>query len=353
MKLYNLGKVPWLDSQLLYHTLARQNEEALCLVSPSTPYVCLGYHQDLEEEVDLAYCQERNLPVFRREVGGGAVYLDGNQFFYQLILGRDHPAVPRKKEAFYRKFLEPVIQTYRRVGVPAELKPINDVIVRGRKIAGTGVGEIGDSIVFVGNLILDFDYQSMARVLKVPDEKFRDHVHQTLKDNLTTLRRELGDDQASWLNEERLNGLLVEEFGKLLGPFVPAEPTEALQTEMKALAARMTGREWLYRKGRRPADRQVRIREGVSVVSRLHKAVGGLIRFTYEDREGRFGQVSISGDFFCYPEEGLLKLEEALSGKPVSQADRIIEAFYGRMEWETPGIVLSDWQQVFSPGDRL
>lgn len=353
MKLYNLGKVPWLESQLLYHTLARQGEDALCLVSPSTPYVCIGFHQDLEEEVDLAYCRERDLPVFRREVGGGAVYLDGNQFFYQLILGRNHSAVPGNKEAFYRKFLEPVIQTYRRVGVPAEFKPVNDVIAGGRKIAGTGVGEIGDSIVFVGNLILDFDYQTMARVLKVPDEKFRDHVYRTLTDNLTTLRRELGPEDASRLSEEQMNGLLVEEFGKLLGPFVPAEPSEETRAGMTALAGRMTGGDWLYRKGRVMADRQVKIREGVTVVSRLHKAVGGLIRLTYEDREGRFGQVSISGDFFCYPEQGLLDLEQALAGQPVSRADRIIEAFYGRTRWETPGIALADWQQVFAPGPRL
>jgi len=348
MQLYNLGKISWLDSQLIYHALARRGEEALCLVSPETPYVCIGFHQDVEQEVDLAYCGERGLPVFRREVGGGAVYLDGNQYFYQLILHRDNPAVPRNKETFYRKFLEPVIRTYNRAGVPVELKPINDLIVGGRKIAGTGVGEIGEAIVFVGNLIADFNYRTMARVLKAPDEKFRDHVHKTLTDNLTTLQRELGADQAAGWTEDKLNGILVEEFSKLLGPMVPAEPDEALQAEMKALAERMTGPDWLFQKGRRFPDRQVKIRAGVTVVSRLHKARGGLIRLTYEDMEGRFGRVSISGDFFCYPEEGLRDLEEMLQGKPVSEADQMIEEFYGRTAWETPGITLADWQQVFA-----
>ena len=48
MKLYKFGKVPWLQSQLIYHALARLGREALCLLSPSTPYVCIGFHQDVE-----------------------------------------------------------------------------------------------------------------------------------------------------------------------------------------------------------------------------------------------------------------------------------------------------------------
>ena len=80
MHCYNLGKVPWEESQLIYHALARMGREALCLLSPGTPYVCIGYHQNASLEVDMEYCRENHLPVFRREVGGGAVYLDGNQY---------------------------------------------------------------------------------------------------------------------------------------------------------------------------------------------------------------------------------------------------------------------------------
>ncbi len=59
MELYNLGKTPWEDSQLIYHALARLGREALVLVSPASPYVCLGFHQDAEQEVDLDFCRSR------------------------------------------------------------------------------------------------------------------------------------------------------------------------------------------------------------------------------------------------------------------------------------------------------
>ena len=166
MKLYRLETVSWSDSQLLYHALPRIGREGLNLLSPASPYVCIGYFQDVEQEVDLDYCRAHNIPVFRREVGGGAVYLDGEQLFYQLVIRKNHPLVPKEKGEFYWKFLQAPIAAYRALGIPAEYKPVNDIIASGRKISGNGVAEIGDYIVFVGNLIVDFDYETMVRVLR-------------------------------------------------------------------------------------------------------------------------------------------------------------------------------------------
>jgi lipoate---protein ligase len=262
VRLYNLGKVPWQESQLIYHALAEMNQEALSLVSPATPYVCIGFHQDVGQEVDLAYCKAKGIPVFRRDLGGGAVYLDANQLFFHLILHKDNPGVPRNKERFYRKFLQPIVQVYRRLGIPAEYKPVNDVITGTRKISGTGVGEIGDCIVLVGNLIVDFNYEEMSRVLRVPDEKFRDKVHKTLKENLTSIRRELGEERAKAWNETTLNAMMAEEFGKMVGPMQAWEKDEVLAAKMAELEPRMTADAWLYRKGKKVPGRDVKIRTG-------------------------------------------------------------------------------------------
>ena len=346
MRLYNLGKIPWQESQLIYHALAELGWEALSLVSPSSPYVCIGFHQDAEQEVDLEYCRTHQIPVFRRDLGGGAVYLDGDQLFFQLILRNDNPEVPKRKEVFYQKFLQPVVDVYRRIGIPAEYKPINDVMVGGRKISGTGVGEIGDRVVFVGNLILDFNYDEMARVLKVPDEKFRDKVYKTLKENLTTIRRELGEKAATQWNEERLNNLMAEGFQKLLGPMETSRKDPVLQTKMDDLGAWMMGKDWLLRGGKKVTGRDVKIRAGVNVVHRVYKARGGLIRADFEVREGVFENVTLSGDFFSYPSKAIGWLEKRLEGHPVVDIAKIIDAFYSEQPIETPGIHPVDWMQV-------
>ena len=346
MELYNLGKVPWEESQLMYHALAKLGRESLCLVSPATPYVCIGFHQDAEQEVDLEFCQAHNIPVFRREVGGGAVFLDGNQLFFQLIIQRDNPIAPRRIDAFYKKLLQPVIEVHRRIGIEAQYKPVNDLVIETRKISGTGAAEIGDCIVFVGNLILDFDYETMSRVLKIPDEKFRDKVKKTIEENLSTIQRELGAQNYEQWNEQILNNMMVEEFEKVLGTMTPVTKDDALMAQMKALETSMINDDWLFQKGKRVEGRVVKVRSGLNVVQRMHKAAGGLIRLEFTVEDGNYKGVSISGDFFCFPRDSVDRLANRLENCAKDNVLDVITDFYQTEQFEIPGVTVDDWSQV-------
>jgi lipoate-protein ligase A len=347
MELFKLGKIPWEETQLIYHSLALLGREALCLVSPATPYVCIGYHQDLDQEVDLEFCRAHHIPIFRREVGGGAVFLDGNQLFFHLILNRDNPIAPKRIDAFYQKFLKPVIDVHHRIGIPAKYKPVNDLVVQNRKISGTGAGEIGDSIVFVGNLILDFDYETMARVLKIPDEKFRDKVKKTIEENLSTIRRELGEQQSDQWDEDTLNHMLAEEFEKLLGPLTRAGKDSLLNDKMQALKMKMMHDDWLYLRGKQVDGRVVKVRSGLEVVQRMHKATGGLIRAEFIVEDGRFKEAVISGDYFCFPKNTVSRLEAAIEGSLVKEIAKVVTDFYQTEYFEFPGVEINDWMQLF------
>lgn len=346
MELFNLGKVPWKQSQLLYHALAKLGRESLVLLSPSSPYVCLGYHQDLESEVDQEYCAENGIPLFRREVGGGAVYLDGEQYFYQLIISPDNPAIPVSRELFFKKFLDPIIGTYQRLGIEAVHKPVNDVLANGRKIAGTGVGEIGECIVFVGNIIMDFNFLAMSKVLKAPDEKFRDHVYKTMSENMTTIRRELGIKKADLIDEKRVNSLLTEKFGQIIGPFSIGVMDQEIRDKIAELDRRMSKKDWLNMRGRKKINREVQIRSGLILKESSHKATGGLMRAHLEINEGIIKSVSLSGDFFCYPSNFIEELESFLVGKNVSGLGEILPEFLKNSQVEIPGIELDDWLEL-------
>jgi len=349
MDYFFLDKVSWEHSQALYHAAAYLQHEALFILRPATPYVCIGYHQDAEQEIDLSYAAAHNIPVFRREVGGGAVYLDGGQLFYQLVIRKDNPHVPEDKDAIYRKFLMPVVETYREFGVNAEYKPINDIVANGRKVSGNGAAEINDMIIVVGNFILDFNYEMMSKCLCVPDEKFRDKVFKTLQDNLSTMLRETG----STPNTRQLGDALVKRYEAILGTMpLKTAPGADLVAKAEELQAERYTDEWLFANDRRRPDaRQVKIREGVYVVQNMLKAPGGLIRVTAVNENGVLKDVHLSGDFFFYPAESLPKLEQSLNGvsartEAVAQA---IENFYARNTVETPGVLPADFARALIP----
>jgi lipoate-protein ligase A len=189
----------------------------------------------------------------------------------------------------------------------------------------------------------------MSRVLKVPDEKFRDKIHKNLKTNLSTIRRELGEDAAAYWDEDTLNNLLAIEFEKISGPMVVSDKDDRLEQKMRELRARMMNDEWLHRKGkRRVTGRDIKIREGINIHRRVHKAPGGLIRADFEVIGGKFGVVSISGDFFCYPDDAIGWLEAELEGHATDDIGPVIETFCSKNGIETPGIDVAEWVKVLT-----
>jgi lipoate-protein ligase A len=348
MDCYFLDQVPWEQSQSLYHAAAYLGREALFILRPSTPYVCVGFHQDVEQEIDLDYAAERGLPVFRREVGGGAVYLDSGQLFYQLVVYADRPGIPADKQAFFRILLTPVVETFRDFGVQAEFKPANDILASGRKISGNGAAEIQGMNVLVGNFILDFDFESMSRVLRVPDEKFRDKVFKSLSQNLTTIRAEVGRMPQT----ARLADDLIERFTPILGSLARhREVDPALLAEADRRFAAMNTPEWLFQNDRRRLDpRRVKIREGVEIVQTTHKSPGGLVRVTAVKQDNRLHDVHISGDFFIFPPDSLPALEHVLEDQPFEpQAlTHVIERFFIERGVEAPGVAPTELAQAIT-----
>ena len=345
MNYYYLDAVSWQHSQALYHAAAHLEREALFILRPATPYVCIGFHQDAQQEIDLDFAAQNGIPVFRREVGGGAVYLDGAQLFFQFILRRDREDMPSTVAGFYKKYLQPVIETFREFGVPAEYRPVNDIITGNRKISGTGAAQIGEMMVLVGNFIQDFNYEMMSKVLRVPDEKFRDKVYKTMSENLTTFLRETGRIPAN----DELAAALSSRCELLLGDMDLKPLDTELLVKADELMAEMDTPEWLLSNdNRRPKPAQVKIAEGVYVIQKVAKLPGGLVRITAVNREGVLHDAHISGDFFFFPMQKLQALEEILEGQPLDGEGLLqrITDFYAENQVDSPGILPQDWVSV-------
>ncbi|MEO5919108.1 MAG: biotin/lipoate A/B protein ligase family protein [Candidatus Limnocylindrales bacterium] len=343
IRLLDLGTVDPVRSQTIYHavgySMTPTSPDTIMLVSPDAPYVSIGRHQDVDREVDRAVCADLGFPIIRREIGGGAVYLDGNQLFTQWIFAADH--LPPTVEGRFALYCDTLVQTYRALGIEAAYRPVNDIHVNGRKIGGTGAARMDNAEVVVGSLMFDFDILTMSRVLKVPSEKFRDKVYQTLSEYMTTMTRELGEapDRAPVIEA------YVATCSAALG-----RPIElgSLRDDELALAdqldARFASLEWLEEGGglRRAG---VKIHEGVHVAEGATKAPGGMIRCVAVIRDDTLDDISFSGDFTARPAEMPQELAAALVGCAVVEnaIQERVSDYYLRVHPETPGVSASDW----------
>lgn len=243
IRLINLGRVPDWQTQAVYHAVAEamttESPDTLILCQPASPYLCLGYHQSYDAVLDRAECERRHLPVFRRQVGGGATYLDSNQLFYQCVFHRSR--MPAVFAAVFAQMLEAPVATLQRLGLNAVLREINEIEVGGKRIAGTGGGQIGEACVVVGNILFDFDYDAMVCVLKVPSESCRGLVLAALRDSITTLHRLNRSDQVDALEQ-----MLIEEFARALKRPLETGALTAIEMERsREKGARLRSAEFL------------------------------------------------------------------------------------------------------------
>ncbi len=320
-----MGAVDGFTMTSLYEAVARVVSEqnspnTLVLNYPVEPFVNVGFHQVVEKEVDVDFAKQQGFPIVRRSIGGGTI-LDGPwEQDYFFIVGRRSNECPVDIKDFYKQFLSLVADALRSFGVHAKYKPINDIIVKDRKISGNGGLSIEEAMVLAGDILIDLPTELMTRVLRVPDEKFRDKLKKSLSEWMTSLRLELGEPPT----RDELKQNLINEFERQIGVTLEkGEPSSEERQYLNELLAERREREWTFMKdlsherlfqAAGAPVRQIKVKEGVRICEGIYKAQK-MVRITMEIIDDRIGDISISGDFFTEPHTGMIeKLEQSLVG---------------------------------------
>jgi len=274
-----------------FHALARLGEEGLILIEPAQPFVSLGFFDDAATIVNLNYCAERNIPIMRRETGGGMVLLGPGQVFYTLVIKRPHSPIPSRVDEAYAYLSQAPIAVYREWGIDTKLRPINDIVTKnGHKIAGQGAGDINGHFCFVGSILIDFDIDLMHKIVKLPNEDLRAPLKTALTRHMTSICRETHMRPSA----EVVKHSLARAFAPLVGGLSPAEVSEKLFATTRVVAAELSAPEALFSDETQPGS-LFKVREGLYLCQRALLTAGGEILVSLTIHDEHIESASLTG----------------------------------------------------------
>ncbi|WP_128330307.1 lipoate--protein ligase [Apibacter sp. HY039] len=244
------------------------------------PSIIIGKHQNTIEEINTQYVEENNIKVVRRLSGGGAVYHDLGNLNFSFITQDDGNSFSN-----YRKFLKPVIKALKNMGVDAELKGRNDVVVGERKISRNAQFASKGKIITHGTLLFKSNIDEVVNSLNVRKDKIESKGIKSIRSRVANISEFMNESIS--INEFREN-LLLQIFNVNHLDEIKSYPLgENDWNKINQISdERYSNWEWNY--GRSPK---------FYIENRKRFSVGSIdLRLNVE--EGIITQIKIYGDFF-------------------------------------------------------
>ena len=203
--------------------------------------VTIGFFQSLKQEVDISAAKKNGVDIIRRYTGGGAVFHE-HELTYSLAISEND--APKGIIESYQYICSGIVESLKLIGLEAEFKPINDIIVNGKKISGSAQTRKNGIILQHGTIIIDVDVEKMFSLLKVPDEKIKDKMIASVKDRVTSLNNELKPN----LNQSELEKTFEQGFSTALDTELISEDLtpEEIKTAEKLHKEKYNTKEWNY-----------------------------------------------------------------------------------------------------------
>ncbi|MCM3715265.1 lipoate--protein ligase family protein [Alkalihalobacillus oceani] len=169
----------------------------------------IGYFQKVEKEIHLDKVREYGLGFVRRPTGGRAVLHD-QELTYSVIVSEEHPDMPATVTEAYRVISQGILEGFTDVGLEAyfsiprteeELSSLKnprsavcfdapswyELVVEGRKVAGSAQTRQKGVILQHGSIILDIDEDKLFDLFKYPSERVRERMQRNFRNKAVAI----------------------------------------------------------------------------------------------------------------------------------------------------------------------
>ena len=146
------------------------------------PSVIFGRNQVAANEVNLDYCREHDIQVYRRRSGGGCVYADRDNVMLSFVsTGSDVGFA-------FNRFVNMVLLAFRKMGIEATGTSHNDILIGGRKVCGTACYQVGSRSIVHSTLLYDTNMPHMLNAITPGPEKLQQKGIQSVRQRITLLK---------------------------------------------------------------------------------------------------------------------------------------------------------------------
>ena len=163
--------------------LARNSSESdLFFMWQVEPSVIFGRNQVAENEVNLDYCKEHGIKVYRRKSGGGCVYADKDNLMLSFITSDQNVGFA------FNRFVNMVLLVLRKLGIGATGTTHNDIMIGDRKVCGTACYRLGDRSIVHSTMLYDTNMEHMLNAITPSKEKLQKKGIESVRQRITLLK---------------------------------------------------------------------------------------------------------------------------------------------------------------------
>ena len=163
--------------------VARRLDEPECFFMwQVAPTVIFGRKQVMENEVNVDYCHEKGIQMFRRKSGGGCVYADKGNVMLSYVCDGDNVGFT------FNIFINMLLLVLRRMGVEATSTSHNDVMIGERKVSGTAFYHLPGRNIVHSTFLYDTDMENMLHAITPSREKLQRKGVESVRQRITLLK---------------------------------------------------------------------------------------------------------------------------------------------------------------------